>query len=368
MRVLMTADTIGGVWTYTIDLVGVLARWGVEVHLVTFGQMPSATQLRESQQIRGLTLLPTKYRLEWMHEPWRDIDKAGALLRRLEEEIRPDVVHLNQFCYGALGWRTPTIAVGHSCVYTWWNAVYGTRPDHQWLYYWQRVQQGISRAHCFVTPSRAVMEMFAEAYGRHENECVIHNGRDNALFAPKPKRPFILGVGRVWDAAKNFTMLDAVANKLPWPTVLIGSDQGPGGQQMLPKHAAHRGPMGPGRLGQYMAKASIYALPAYYEPFGLSAVEAGNAGCALVLGDIPSLHEVWGDAAVYVNPASADEIEAKVQWLIEHPDNRHAYARAARGRAQQYAAERMASQYWQLYQELRGYQGETRCQHAREVA
>ena len=32
--------------------------------------------------------------------------------------------------------------------------------------------------------------------------------------------------------------------------------------------------------------ASIYALPARYEPFGLSILEAALSGCALVLGDI----------------------------------------------------------------------------------
>ena len=52
-------------------------------------------------------------------------------------------------------------------------------------------------------------------------------------------------------------------------------------------------------------RAAIYALPARYEPFGLSALEAALSGCALVLGDIPSLREVWGDAAVFVPPDDA---------------------------------------------------------------
>ena len=39
----------------------------------------------------------------------------------------------------------------------------------------------------------------------------------------------------------------------------------------------------------WFARAGIYALPAVYEPFGLSVLEAALSGCALVLGDIPSL-------------------------------------------------------------------------------
>jgi glycogen synthase len=52
----------------------------------------------------------------------------------------------------------------------------------------------------------------------------------------------------------------------------------------------------------WYARASIYALPARYEPFGLSALEAALSGCALILGDIPSLREVWLEAAPYVSP------------------------------------------------------------------
>ena len=43
----------------------------------------------------------------------------------------------------------------------------------------------------------------------------------------------------------------------------------------------------------WFAHAAIYCLPARYEPFGLSVLEAGLSGCALVLGDIPSLREIW---------------------------------------------------------------------------
>jgi hypothetical protein len=54
------------------------------------------------------------------------------------------------------------------------------------------------------------------------------------------------------------------------------------------------GPLEASELAGWMHRAAIYALPARYEPFGLSALEAAQAGCALVLGDLSSLREVWG--------------------------------------------------------------------------
>ncbi|MEB3829625.1 glycosyltransferase [Phormidium sp. CCY1219] len=60
--------------------------------------------------------------------------------------------------------------------------------------------------------------------------------------------------------------------------------------------------MSPEELSHWYARAAIYAFPARYEPFGLSVLEAALSGCALVLGDIPRLREMWGDAAVFANP------------------------------------------------------------------
>ena len=44
MHVLITADTVGGVWTYTQELVSGLVQRDVRVTLVSFGRMPSPEQ------------------------------------------------------------------------------------------------------------------------------------------------------------------------------------------------------------------------------------------------------------------------------------------------------------------------------------
>ena len=350
----MTADTIGGVWTYAIDLIRTLSRRGVHVHLVTLGKRPSAAQQRETESIAGLTVTATDYRLEWMSEPWRDVDAAGALLRRIAQMERPDVVHLNQFCYGGLSPDVPVVMVGHSCVSTWMQGVRGDDGDRGWAQYRQRVHEGIHHADCFAAPTGAMLEAFANCYGQHPQAQAIHNGRDTSRFAPAAKRPFVFAAGRVWDEAKNLALLDAVAPRLQWPTLIAGAMDGPDGQVVRPRHARPVGPLEPARLARYMGWASIYALPARYEPFGLSAVEAALSGCALVLGDIPTLREVWADAAVYVDPDNPEALERAINRFIDHPDERFRYARAAQCRARRYTAERMADRYLKLYGRLCG--------------
>ena len=103
-----------------------------------------------------------------------------------------------------------------------------------------------------------------------------------------------------------------------------------------------------------MSRASIYALPARYEPFGLSAVEAALAGCALVLGDIASLCEVWGDAALYVDPGDSGVLGRALRNLIQAPAARATLAGRARVRASELTARRMARAYFDAYAQLAG--------------
>jgi glycogen(starch) synthase len=103
-------------------------------------------------------------------------------------------------------------------------------------------------------------------------------------------------------------------------------------------------------MADAFARAAIYCLPARYEPFGLSALEAALSGCALVLGDIPSLREVWGDeAAVYVPPNEHAALREALLGLIRHPAKRRERARLARARAERYSTERFASAYLDAY-------------------
>ena len=84
MHVLMTADTVGGVWTYTHELVRGLLRRGHRVTLVSFGGAPSAEQRSWLRDLDNLDFHATDYRLEWMQDSAADISASSAwqILRR----------------------------------------------------------------------------------------------------------------------------------------------------------------------------------------------------------------------------------------------------------------------------------------------
>ena len=79
-RILMTTDTIGGVWTFALELARGLSPYGIEVILATMGELPGADQYREAAKIENLPLCESRFRLEWMDDPWEDVRRAGAWL------------------------------------------------------------------------------------------------------------------------------------------------------------------------------------------------------------------------------------------------------------------------------------------------
>src|SRR5688572_6052780 len=122
-RILMTADTVGGVWTYALELIRALEQHSAQVLLATMGRGLSPEQTCELSELSNVELAESNYKLEWMENPWRDVEAAGEWLLSLERDFQPDLIHLNGYAHGALAWHAPVLIVGHSCVPSWWKAV-----------------------------------------------------------------------------------------------------------------------------------------------------------------------------------------------------------------------------------------------------
>ncbi|HYP18968.1 MAG TPA: glycosyltransferase family 4 protein [Chloroflexia bacterium] len=352
MKVLMTADSIGGVWNYSLQLANALTPYDVEVHLATMGAPLTLAQRTEALAIPNLTLYESAYKLEWMEDPWADVAAAGEWLLGLERGLQPDLAHLNGYAHGALAWHAPVLVVGHSCSLSWWEAVHGEPAPPAWDRYRAEVRRGLQSAHMVAAPSRAMLDSLERHYGPLPNPTVIYNGRDASLFAPATKEPFVLTVGRLWDEGKNVAAVRDAATGLAWPVYVAGEDKHPQGGHVSLGDLQPVGRLSSRELAGWYGRASIYALPARYEPFGLSALEAGLAGCALVLGDIPSLREIWGEAALFVAPGDTGALRGALDSLTEDAALRNDMAARARRRAMGYTVGRMVQGYIAAYDAL----------------
>jgi glycogen synthase len=335
----MTADAVGGVLTYATELTDGLAEHGVEVVLALTGPPPTHEQRRRIAGARFAGYGERGYALEWMDDPWSDLERTAFWLYELVDAVRPDLVHLNGYVHGALRFGVPKVVVGHSCVLSWHEAVRRRPAERRWRRYRAAVTAGICGADALVAPTRAALAELQRLYGPACLCEAIPNGIAPDGFGFASDEEFVLGVGRVWDEAKNLHALERIAPRLSLPVVVAGE-------------GSSLGRVDGARLRRLYERAAVFAEAARYEPFGLAALEAALCGCPLVLGDIATLREVWGDAAVYVDPFDDGALLSALERLLADHQERARLARAARDRALSFSRERMAAAYLDLYERL----------------
>jgi glycosyltransferase involved in cell wall biosynthesis len=347
-RVLLTTDVVGGVWDFAWVLTRELVARGTHVTLLALGQ-PSEAQTRLAGAV-GAELIVEPLRLEWMQNSQADILATQRLVNQLVDALRPDVVHANQFAATFAG-SAPVVLTLHSDVLSWRKWTLGaTDLPGEWQSYAELVSTALTRADAVVAVSRFLADETRALYGCQREFDVIHNGWPASSTAPVPRSGTLLA-GRVWDAAKNLSLVvDALDGwSPPGPVFLAGDQRHPesGGAVELPSRITALGLLSRPRLDQALSQATVYLSPALYDPFGLLPLQAALAGCALLLSDVPSYRELWDGAAAFFRPN--DPIDLRRRWtaLLEDPTG---FAHRAGERARdRYTADCMAYQYLDVY-------------------
>lgn len=373
MRILMTADPLGGVWSYAISLCRGLAEHEVDVVLATMGAPLSDSQRREVAAVATVTLEERHFKLDWMAEPWADVEAAGEWLQALARRYAVDAVHLNHLTHGHLDYGAPVLTVMHACVLSWWQAV--RHEEAPWYYarYREAVRASLAGSTAVATASHTLARTLQRYYGPIADVTVIRHARAPAPSMPVAKVPMVFTAARLWDRANNVAAVVRSAPRLPWPVFVAGEERTPDEGMAATVasglvdvidveddtgadgRAVHfTGTLSSRELAPLYAAASIYALPARYAPFGRSVLEAAQAGCALLLGDIPSLREMWHGAALFVPPDDDAALSAALLDLMTDPGRRTRLANAARQRAAGCSFDHSVREYLLAYRTMRG--------------
>lgn len=228
----------------------------------------------------------------------------------------------------------------------------------------------------------AVSEAVAESFGAWEDAVidlaggetvVIHNGVDiervrAAATAPSPvplPDGFLVGCGGRHVPQKNLSVVleaaELAAGRIDDLHLLVTGD-GPQ-RQRLERQATESGIADRVTFTGYLDERSavhallhrldVFAFPSRYEGFGVAAAEAMAAGVPVLASDIPVLREVLGDAGVYADPGSPEEIASALVDLYEDPNRCRMLGRTGRQRAaEQFSLERAATEYRSLYDRL----------------
>jgi glycogen synthase len=359
MRVLITTDTIGGVWTFTQELAKGLLDRGCSVVLVSMGRYPSAAQQQVCDAFarewrEHFCYKSFDFPLEWMPANRDAYEQAGMEVLRIAEKFDAELLHSNQFCFGALPLPVPKIITAHSDVLSWADACRdGVLEESEWLRNYRTVvAAGLCGADAVVTPTRWMMQALSSHFDIPDVRVVIPNGRHipDVTWDGKQKLQAIT-VGRLWDEAKEITLLREVSS--PIPILIAGEVEHEGAAVAVEalEGTTLLGALNEQEILACFRESAIYICTSRYEPFGLAPLEAALCGCAVVAHDIPSLREVWAEDALYFRDATT--LSHLLRRLHDDPQCLHDAQRRAACRARYFTAERMTESYLALFREVR---------------
>ncbi len=349
MRILISTDTVGGVWNYTATLATGLEAEGHDVMVAVIGRVSDG---RAAMLPAAVEMSARQFRLEWMNAVDAEIEAAGTWLVELAETWQPDVLHLNQFAYASARFGAPTLVVAHSDVLSWFSEVRGSAAPQEWARYASWVQRGLHAADCVVSPTEYKSGLLERHYGRSADR-VIHNGVEPPPVSETPKEPLAVSAGRAWDEGKGMAVLDEALSGGDAPVVpLLGETRAPEGGSFVPENLVAHGRVERQEMDSWLDRASVYIAPSLYEPFGLAPLEAAFHGCALLLSDIGSFRELWDGAAEFFPTGDSRALRRGLDNLLSERNQCESRGREARKRAERYTAERMVEGYLDLYGDL----------------
>lgn len=378
MRILICIPCLltGGTEIQTLSLAEALVGGGHEVGVACYFESEASMRRRyEEAGARVWTLSsPTDSdakRPAGTAATWRFLRRG---LGRVIREFRPDVAHVQYMAPGALAILalrslgiSKIVATSHTAA-----DIYSERA----LKLLRLISNHILSAFQCIT-LRAEEGYFNSSsllcdkkhFSRKGNHFTVHNNIPSHIRIAEKERtgsPTSIGVVSRLEHIKGMDLVipafAQVARRHPDLKLIVA---GSGSLRAEMEDMAHKlgltdkqveflGRIEQSRLNETYDKIDILLMPSRSEGFGLTAVEGMARGCVPVVANTGGLPEVLGnsDCGLLHDPGDAEDIAAKIEYILSKPDAFPQMSKAALKRAECFSANEYSKQINSMYQRL----------------
>jgi glycosyltransferase involved in cell wall biosynthesis len=362
MRVLFDTSSVyitkSGVSSYTTALIGALKEIDRPVSVVETAFKPRFSRTSKLRMIDSL---------------WRDAVWPMLALPNKSRKVSADIIHCPAFNFPAFTKRNLLITV---------HDIYALVKPGDFKFWHQFITSTyIARAvnsgrHILVLSEFTKQEIFRYfPKARGENIHVVHSAVPDTRFVSTDpvlhrktkekfniERPYILSVSTI-EPRKNFYSLikafETIAHKIDHSLVLVGQN-GWNNKDVytliqelnLEDRIKFTGFVMDDELNSLYTDASCFVFPSFYEGFGFTPLEAMKCGSPVVSSNASCMPEVLGDAALYFDPNSIEDMAHAMYTMIFDSQLAKEYTVKGKLQADKYSWEKTANATYDIYKNI----------------
>ncbi len=244
------------------------------------------------------------------------------------------------------------------------------------------ITSAVKRSQKIITPSNFVKEQVVKNFNVNPYKiAVLYEAPEDEYFENSKlqipnykildklgiKKPFLIYVGNAYPHKNLDNLLKAVkilttSNQQPATSyhlviacardVFYGRLQQKINELNLEKNVTLTGYIKAKELVAIFRQAEAFVFPTLSEGFGIPALNAMAAGVPVTASDIPILKEVYGDAALYFDPKSPNDIAEKIKTILTDFKLRSDLVEKGRAQAKKYSWQKMAQETLEIYEKV----------------
>ena len=299
--------------------------------------------------------------------PFRGEVRLVNLLNKLAAPVAwrgalPDVVHETYYSKEPIGRGLRRVVTVHDMIYELFPAEFPNSEPFK-----AAKRAAIERADHVICISNSTRRDLARFYDIEPSRMsVVHHGHSaiGGILEPGPcasRKPSILYVGNR-SGYKNFSRLARAFASTPvlreFELLAFGgppfaADEIAELERLgIRDRVRHRSGSDRDLFASY-ASATVFVYPSLYEGFGIPALEAMGCGCPIIASDRGSLPEVVGEAGIYADPESVDDMRAAMERVVTSPTLQEDLRAKGRERAKAFSWDACAAATAGIYRAIR---------------